>query len=80
MKTSPNAAFYSLIDTGARGGDAAFNFLLDRNVATCPGSKFGDNSKNSLRVSLAGSSDTFELDIAMLSSGLAEWLAAIETS
>ena len=80
LKTSPNAAFYSLIDTGARGGDAAFNFLLDRNVATCPGSKFGDNSKNSLRVSLAGSSDTFELDIAMLSSGLAEWLAAIETS
>ena len=76
MKTTPNAAFYSLIDAGPRGGDSAFNFLLGRNVSTCPGSKFGENSKNSLRVSLAGSSETFERDVAMLSSGLAEWLEA----
>jgi aspartate/methionine/tyrosine aminotransferase len=78
MKTSPNAAFYSLIDAGSRGGDSAFNFLLERNVSTCPGSKFGENSKNSVRVSLAGSSETFERDVAMLSSGLAEWLAVAQ--
>jgi aspartate aminotransferase len=80
MKTEPNAAFYALIDIGERGGDAAFNRLLERNVSTCPGSKFGQNSKNSLRVSLAGSSETFELDIEMLSSGLRDWLAATKTS
>ena len=76
LKTKPNAAFYSLIDTGDRGGDNAFKFLLDRNVSTCPGSKFGENAKNSIRVSLAGSSDTFERDIQMLSSALEEWVAS----
>jgi aspartate/methionine/tyrosine aminotransferase len=76
MKTQPNAAFYGLIDTGNRGGEAAFNFLLDRNVSTCPGSKFGKNSVNSLRVSLAGSGETFEQDVDMLSSGLKEWSEA----
>ena len=75
LKTKPNAAFYSLIDTGERGGDAAFKFLLDRNVSTCPGSKFGENAKNSIRVSLAGSGDTFERDIQMLSSALEEWVS-----
>ncbi len=80
MKTQPNAAFYGLIDTGNRGGEAAFNFLLDRNVSTCPGSKFGKNSVNSLRVSLAGSSETFEQDVDMLSSGLKEWSASLETN
>lgn len=80
MKTQPNAAFYGLIDTGNRGGEAAFNFLLDRNVSTCPGSKFGKNSVNSLRVSLAGSSETFEQDVDMLSSGLKEWSTSLETN
>jgi aspartate aminotransferase len=74
LKTHPNAAVYSLIDAGNRGGDSAFNFLLERNVSTCPGSKFGDNAKNSLRVSLAGSRETFDHDIQMLSFALHEWV------
>lgn len=73
LQTTPNAAFYSLIDMGTRGGDEGFSFLLDKNVATCPGSKFGMNSKNSVRVSLAGPADKFETDIQMLSAALNEW-------
>ena len=73
MKTQPNAAFYSLIDTGERGGDSAFRFLLERNVSTCPGSKFGENAKNAVRVSLAGPSNTFDRDVQMLSCALQEW-------
>lgn len=73
LKTSPNAAFYLLLETGERGGDEAFKFLLDRNVSTCPGSKFGDNSKNNVRVSLAGGSENFERDIEMLRIAMTEW-------
>jgi aspartate/methionine/tyrosine aminotransferase len=75
LKSHPNAAFYSLIDAGARGGDAAFSYLLSQNVSTCPGSKFGKNSIDSLRVSLAGPSETFERDVEMLSSALSTWIA-----
>ncbi len=75
MKTQPNAAFYSLIDAGARGGDSAFRFLLERNVSTCPGSKFGSNAVNAIRVSLAGPGETFDQDIQMLSSALQDWQA-----
>jgi aspartate/methionine/tyrosine aminotransferase len=74
LQTKPNSAFYALLNTGDRGGDEAFKFLMDRNVSTCPGSKFGVNSKNSVRVSLAGSSETFEQDLEMLTSGLDEWV------
>jgi aspartate/methionine/tyrosine aminotransferase len=80
MKTQPNAAFYGLVDTGNRGGEAAFNFLLDRNVSTCPGSKFGKNSINSVRVSLAGSSETFERDVEMLACGLKEWSTSLKAN
>ncbi|MFM1796494.1 MAG: hypothetical protein RL733_275 [Actinomycetota bacterium] len=73
MKTQPNAAFYSLIDAGERGGDSAFKFLLERNVSTCPGSKFGKNAMNAIRVSLAGTLETFDQDIQMLSTALQEW-------
>jgi aspartate/methionine/tyrosine aminotransferase len=75
MKTQPNAAFYSLIDAGARGGDSAFRFLLERNVSTCPGSKFGSNAVNAIRVSLAGPGETFDQDVQMLSSALQDWQA-----
>ena len=73
LKTSPNAAFYLLLETGERGGDEAFKFLLDRNVSTCPGSKFGENSENNVRISLAGASENFERDIEMLRIALIEW-------
>lgn len=75
LKTSPNAAFYSLLNTGERNGEEAFKFLLDRNISTCPGSKFGENSKNTVRVSLAGNGQRFEEDIEMLRTGIIEWLA-----
>ncbi len=74
LQTKPNSAFYSLVNTGSQGGDQAFKFLMDRNVSTCPGSKFGFNSKDSVRVSLAGSSETFEKDLDMLTSALKEWV------
>lgn len=74
LQTKPNSAFYSLVNTGSHGGDQAFKFLMDRNVSTCPGSKFGFNSKDSVRVSLAGSSETFEKDLDMLTSALKEWV------
>ena len=75
IKIKPNAAFYSLIDTGPGGGEAAFSFLLEQNVSSCPGVKFGENSKNTVRVSLAGSKENFEKDIDMLSSALKLWIA-----
>lgn len=73
LQISPNAAFYALVDAGDRGGDAAFSFMLERNVSTCPGIKFGYNSRNSIRVSLAGPHGSFEKDISMLNSALVEW-------
>ena len=73
MPNKPNSAFYALLNTGNKSGDEAFQFLLDKNVSTCPGSKFGENSKNCIRVSLAGNSDNFERDIQMLSVGLRDW-------
>lgn len=73
IKITPNAAFYSLIDIGSRGGDAAFSFLLEQNVSSCPGTKFGEYSKNTVRVSLAGSKENFEKDIDMLVSALKLW-------
>lgn len=73
LNTSPNAAFYSLLEAGERGGDEAFKFLLDKNVSTCPGSRFGENSKDNVRISLAGASENFERDIEMLRIAMTEW-------
>lgn len=78
LQTRPNSAFYSLINMGTKGGDEGFLFLLDKNVSTCPGSKFGQNSKNSVRISLAGPADKFETDIKMLSVALNEWVSEME--
>ena len=71
MLTVPNSAFYSLINTG--DGLKSFDFLLERNVATCPGSKFGFTSSGTVRVSLAGASNKFVEDLNMLGKGLLEW-------
>lgn len=76
LETSPNAAFYSMINMGRRGGDQGFEFLLNKNVSTCPGSKFGANSRDAVRISLAGFSNTFEKDINMLSMALNEWVGS----
>ena len=64
----PNSAFYALLRV--RDDAQAFEFLMNRNVSTCPGSKFGKQSSNSLRISLAGSAQNFSKDLNMLYSGL----------
>lgn len=74
IEVAPNSAFYALLNTGELNGDDIFKLLLDRNVATCPGSKFGKNSINTIRISLAGSADLFENDLRMLSTALDEIL------
>lgn len=74
LETKPNAAFYSMINMGERGGDEGFAFLLNQNVSTCPGSKFGANAKDTVRISLAGASNTFAKDIEMLSIALNKWI------
>lgn len=71
LTTAPNSAFYALLDVG--DGDAAFEFLLDRNVSTCPGIKFGKSSKGFVRISLAGAAETYSRDIQMLIDAIAEW-------
>lgn len=70
--SKPNAAFYAFLEVG--DGDRAFESLIIQNVATCPGSKFGSNGKSKIRVSLAGSSATFEHDVEMLKAGLRNFL------
>lgn len=74
LKSKPNAAFYALLNTGVKNGEETFKYLLSHNVSTCPGSKFGETSKNALRVSLAGSENNFKKDISMLVSALKIWL------
>jgi aspartate/methionine/tyrosine aminotransferase len=68
FKTVPNAAFYALVDTKHLDGEDAFKTFLENNVAVCPGGRFGKNSAKTVRVSLAGRSETFEKDIDMFSS------------
>lgn len=70
LKTVPNAAFYALVDTKHLDGEDAFKIFLDNDVAVCPGGRFGKNSAKTVRVSLAGRSETFEKDIDMFSSAL----------
>ncbi len=69
--TKPNSAFYAIIQTG--GEEDCFEFLMSRNVSTCPGSKFGTATNGTIRVSLAGAENNFEKDISMLSSALHDW-------
>jgi aspartate/methionine/tyrosine aminotransferase len=73
ISKTPNAAFYALLEVG--DGDDAFESLMNQNVSTCPGSKFGKNAKSKLRVSLAGKEANFEQDIEMLVKALQKYLA-----
>jgi aspartate/methionine/tyrosine aminotransferase len=68
----PNSAFYALIRV--EDDAEAFEFLMKRNVSTCPGSKFGRKSANCLRISLAGSAALFPKDLKMLKDALGEYL------
>jgi aspartate/methionine/tyrosine aminotransferase len=69
----PNSAFYALLKTGE--DSKAFEFFMQNNVATCPGSKFGDFSSGTLRISLAGKSETFQSNITMLKNTYDKWLS-----
>jgi aspartate/methionine/tyrosine aminotransferase len=72
MLVKPNSAFYAMIETG--NNEESFNFFLERNVATCPGSKFGFAANTALRISIAGNSDDLGRDFEMLHSAYDEWL------
>jgi aspartate/methionine/tyrosine aminotransferase len=67
----PNSAFYALIRV--EDDAEAFEFLMRRNVSTCPGSKFGRRSANSLRISLVGSAALFPKDLRLLKVALEEY-------
>jgi aspartate/methionine/tyrosine aminotransferase len=67
----PNSAFYAMIETG--NSEKSFNFFLERNVATCPGSKFGPAANTALRISIAGSSDNLIRDFEILNNAYYEW-------
>ena len=71
LPNPPNSTFYAFLNIG--NDKLAFEHLLSRNVSTCPGSHFGNNGSNWVRVSLAGSASTFEKDVTMLSEALSEW-------
>lgn len=67
----PNSAFYALIRVN--NDLEAFEFLMNRNVSTCPGSKFGKLSSNALRISLAGDSENFLKDLQMLEKAISQY-------
>jgi aspartate/methionine/tyrosine aminotransferase len=67
----PNSAFYAMIETG--NSEESFNFFLERNVATCPGSKFGTAANTTLRISIAGNSDNLNRDFEILHNAYHEW-------
>ena len=66
-----NSAFYAMIETG--NSEESFNFFLERNVATCPGSKFGPAADTALRISIAGNSDNLIRDFEILHNAYHEW-------
>lgn len=68
----PNSAFYALIRVN--NDTEAFEFLMNRNVSTCPGSKFGQLSSNALRISLAGDGENFSKDLQMLKEALYQYV------
>ena len=65
----PNAGFYGFIEV--QNGDRVFKNLLERfKVAVCPGSAFGLQGTNAIRVSLAGSSNDVETGLQRVVEGI----------
>jgi aspartate/methionine/tyrosine aminotransferase len=71
MLVKPNSAFYAMFETG--NDKDSFSFFLEKNVATCPGSKFGSAASTALRISIAGNSDELNKDFEMLNNAYTEW-------
>ncbi len=69
--SQPNSAFYALIETG--DCDKSFNFFLERNVATCPGTKFGEAASTALRISIAGKAENLNKDFELLQHAYLDW-------
>jgi aspartate/methionine/tyrosine aminotransferase len=67
----PNGAFYAFLKVS--DDEKAFKFLLENNIATCPGTRFGSNGFGFLRISLAGSEEYFFKDIENLGTKLTEF-------
>ena len=61
---APNSAFYAFLRVG--DDDYAFSYLLENNIAVCPGSRFGSNGRGFIRISLAGAETQFSADIVKL--------------
>jgi aspartate/methionine/tyrosine aminotransferase len=64
LTTLPNSAFYAFLSV--HDDEDAFRYLLENNIATCPGSRFGSNGRGFIRVSLAGPAKNFSTDILKL--------------
>ena len=73
MLTKPNSAFYAMIETGE--AEKSYEFFMEKNVATCPGSKFGPAAKSALRISIAGKSETLTKDFKMLLDAYNQWVS-----
>ena len=73
MLTKPNSAFYAMIETGE--AEKSYEFFMEKNVATCPGSKFGPAAKSALRISIAGKSETLSKDFKMLLDAYNQWVS-----
>jgi aspartate/methionine/tyrosine aminotransferase len=71
MLVKPNSAFYALIETG--DCDRSFDFFLGRNVATCPGTKFGAAASTALRISIAGKAENLDKDFELLQHAYVDW-------
>jgi aspartate/methionine/tyrosine aminotransferase len=75
LPTIPNSAFYAFLKV--RSDEEAFKFLLENDIATCPGTRFGTNGRGYLRVSLAGLESTFYDDLTKLGLKLNEYEKSI---
>lgn len=67
----PNSAFYAFLKVS--DDEKAFKFLLENDIATCPGTRFGSNGFGYLRVSLAGLESSFFEDVTKLGLKLKEF-------
>lgn len=71
LLTDPNAGFYALVKTGK--AEKAFDFFLEKNVATCPGTRFGNSTNEALRISIAGNTANIEKDLTLLKNAFTAW-------
>ena len=72
----PSGAFYTMVDiSGARMSDLDFvsRMITERRVAVVPGSAFGPESGNVVRVSLASSESDLQNGVTRLASAVSDW-------